>query len=163
MDEVIEPQVQTPEGRIKFLKELFLKNYEKCHGQGVAFSAKLSGIKYRMLNDWRSQDEEFNFEIESIKEIKIEKLEIAAWNGAMNGNANTQYFLLKGLRPQMYRDFYTGSVGGRGGVFIVPKELSMSEWKELFHKKEKENKPEQICEYARSSPEPQTESSEPAK
>lgn len=126
-------------------KSLFLKNYERF-GCALVRASKESNISPQTIYRWKKEDTDFSEKMEVLRETMIEKLEAAALNRAAQGDSVMMIFLLKAFRPHIYRDFYSGSVQNTG-IFIVPKEMSIDQWKKLFEKKEvKENEPSQLRE-----------------
>ena len=85
-------------------KKEFLAAYGE-HGT-LTSAAKATGLARRTIYDWRQADPEFEEEFETIRETLIEVLEQSLYRQALGGDVQAAMFMLKAMRPQIYRDRY---------------------------------------------------------
>lgn len=116
------------------LKVLFLQHFSDL-GR-VDLSCKLSGIIYAQPYAWAKVDEDFKKSWEEARKVAAGRLEDAAMRRAVDGIKKPLYqrgelvgfvkeysdpltmFLLRGLRPEVYRDNATLEVGNKPGETI---------------------------------------------
>lgn len=121
------PTIRTKKNRKKFLEELEANNGD------VSVSSRAVSICRSALYDWRRDDETFASAWDDIVESGTARLEREAYRRAHDGVDEPQFyqgevcgyikrysdsnlqFLLRGRRPEMYRDNSKVELGGAGG------------------------------------------------
>jgi hypothetical protein len=99
------------------LKQLFLKSYS---GFGViGHACKACGIPRSTFQTWLRHDPEFKAAVAVAEEDAIDSLESVALNRAYEGSDVLAIFLLKGARPNKYRDRWQGELTGQGAGPLV--------------------------------------------
>ena len=78
----------------------------------VSGSARAAGMHRRTHYDWLEADAEYAVEFRDAKEDAIEHLEGVARERAVNGSDVLMIFLLKSLRPEVYRERMMPAGGG---------------------------------------------------
>lgn len=123
--------IRTQENREKFLTAL------KAENGLVATAAESCNLSRTALYAWKNEDEDFSDAWDSIIEVTTETLEKEAWRRAHDGvdkdvfyqgekiATETTYsdqlimFLLRGRKPETYRDNSKVELGGIGGGGLV--------------------------------------------
>jgi hypothetical protein len=70
----------------------------------VRHAAALARVGRRTVYDWREQDAEFAAAWDEAREDAIEALESTMYDKALAGETLPGFFMLKGMRPDVYRD-----------------------------------------------------------
>lgn len=109
------PGKLTPEKRAKFLE--FLQS-----GISLAGAARAVGISHSCVYDWKAKDRDFAEAIDKAREAGSDRMEDALLDiGIRDKNVTALIFLLKGRRPDTYRDRQqtdlTNSDGSLAGLF----------------------------------------------
>jgi hypothetical protein len=100
----------------KQAQERFLAAYqESCI---VAEAAKASGVTRKTLYRWKESDPEFAARWAEVKRWVIDNLEGIAYKRASEGSDTLVIFLLKSLRPSVYRESLNVKHGGKVGVAV---------------------------------------------
>jgi len=112
-------------------KRAFLAAFAECGT--VTHAAEIAGISRRMVQYWKKDDPEFAEAFRIAEEKAADRLEQEAWRRAIEGVAEPVYhkgevvgyiqkfsdtlliFLLKGVRPEKYRERVSQEITGRGG------------------------------------------------
>lgn len=123
--------IRTQENREKFLAALKLENGR------VATAAESCNLSRTALYAWKSDDPEFSDAWDQIVEVTTEVLEKEAWRRAHDGVDKDVFyqgekiatettfsdqlimFLLRGRKPETYRDNSKVELGGVGGGPLV--------------------------------------------
>jgi hypothetical protein len=74
-----------------------------CNGN-ISRSCQAAGVSREVYYNWREQDADFLERLAAAKEESIENLEAIARARAEESSDTLMIFLLKGLKPEMYRD-----------------------------------------------------------
>lgn len=85
----------------------------------VMHAAESAGIGRRTAYDWRDADPEFAAAWEDALEDSTERLEESMFERAMKGDTTAAIFLLKGRRPEVYRERMQFEHQGRVGLEII--------------------------------------------
>lgn len=93
-------------------KAEFIAAVEKRYTKKVA--AKEVGISDKTVDKWAAQDPEFKQAIDNAQKGAEETLESSAYERAMKGDTTLTIFLLKGMRPEKYRDYFKADVSASG-------------------------------------------------
>lgn len=119
--------IRTPRKREQFLAELAL------HEGDVSASCAAVGVGRRSMYDWREDDQDFAAAWDDVVEASTEKLEREAYRRAHDGveepvfyqgevcghvmkkSDTLMMFILKGRKPEKYRDNSKVELGGIGG------------------------------------------------
>ena len=80
----------------------FLKHYRE-RGT-IVHGAKDAGLGRQTIYDWAAKDETFAEQLEDMKEELIAALERSMYERAVAGDTIAGIFLLKALRPNVYRE-----------------------------------------------------------
>ncbi len=70
----------------------------------VRHAARAAGVGRRTVYDWREQDADFAQAWADVREDCIERLEETMYEKALSGETLAGFFMLKGMRPTVYRD-----------------------------------------------------------
>jgi Homeodomain-like domain len=89
-----------------------------CDGESVVRAAAGAKVGRRTVYDWRNADAEFAREWDEAWEQGTDLLEEVALKRAVNGSDLLLIFLLKGRRPQRYRDNVRHEVDARLTVSV---------------------------------------------
>lgn len=113
-------------------KRAFLAEYSQCGN--VSRAARAAGVCRTTIYDWLERDEKFSMAMKLAEAEATEVLEEEARRRAVDGTAKPVYqggqlvghvqeysdtlliFLLKGLKPEKYRERYDVKHGGSVGV-----------------------------------------------
>jgi hypothetical protein len=119
--------IRTPKKRDRFLSEL------AAHEGDVSAACSAIGVGRRSIYDWRENDEDFAAAWDDVVEASTEKLEREAYRRAHDGVEEPVFyqgeicghvmkksdtllmFILKGRKPEKYRDNSKVELGGIGG------------------------------------------------
>jgi hypothetical protein len=101
----------------KRLQEAFLATYRGMGVIGHACSALK--IPRSTLQSWIAREPEFKAALELAEEDAIDRLEAEALRRAYEGSDVLLIFLLKGARPNKYRDRWQGELTGQGAGPLV--------------------------------------------
>lgn len=94
-------------------KDRFLDVLEQTNS--VTHACKAITINRRTAYLWREQDPEWAADWDDIKESNMDELEASAYERAMRGETVLTIFLMKGWKPDKYRDNWRGEITGPGG------------------------------------------------
>jgi hypothetical protein len=115
-------------------KQIFLETYARTGN--VTDSAKTAGIDSRTHYNWLKADEQYREAFELAKEAAADFLEKEAWRRATQGLERDIFFkdkkigvrkdysdtllifLLKGIRPEKYKDFGRFELTGKNGEAV---------------------------------------------
>ena len=124
----------------------FLKFYAAC-GQ-VATAAAMADVSYNAVTKLQKTDEKFGDMVKHAKECYADLLEAEARRRAVEGVAVPKFnkdqllmyvreysdtllaMLLRAERPAKFRDFAVSNDEFRGGVLVVPNQMSADEWEQ---------------------------------
>ena len=78
----------------------------KCYRERgtIVHAATDAGIGRQTVYDWAAKDEEFAEQLDDVKEELIAALERSMYERAVKGDTLAGIFLLKALRPNVYRE-----------------------------------------------------------
>ena len=85
-------------------KQAFLVAYGEH--ETLVTAAKVTGLGRRTIYNWRRDDPEFDEAFGTIRETLIEVLERSVYQQALDGDIQAAMFMLKAMRPEVYRDRY---------------------------------------------------------
>ena len=91
-------------------KRLFLGAFEKTGSKTAA--ARAAKIDRTTHYKWLESDAEYQKEFEAAEQRSIDGLEDEAWRRAHAGSDGLMMFLLRGLRPDRYRERLSADVSG---------------------------------------------------
>ena len=91
--------VRTPEKRKRFFD-----GFRKAGT--VTGACKAAGISRSIAYEWRDKDPAFAEEWQTVEDESTDALEKEAYRRAKNGSDTLLIFLLKGRKPETYRDRY---------------------------------------------------------
>ena len=94
------PVMNTGEKKGAFLEALRAK-------YTVRHAALAAGVGRRTVYDWRDQDADFAQAWADAREDCIERLEETMYEKALGGETLAGFFMLKSMRPDVYRDNVT--------------------------------------------------------
>lgn len=97
--------IRTPKKEAAFLEEL-------SQGNSVAQACRAAEIGRTTAYDWRNADEDFAARWDAAIEEGTDLLEDAAKKRAIDGSDTLMIFLMKGRRPDKYRDNSTVKLQG---------------------------------------------------
>lgn len=96
------------------LKEMFLGELDKT--PSVTQAARAIEVDRSTVYAWRDADEAFAAAWDDVKEASIERIEVALMGRAVESSDQAAIFLLKALKPGVYREQarieHTGAGGG---------------------------------------------------
>ena len=102
-------------------KDRFLEVYPKIGT--VRAASEAAGISYRTFYRWLEADDNFAAEFAHAKEAAADRLEEALIERAMERSDVAAIFILKGLRPDKYRE--RQAVRHEGGVNVAPVKVTV--------------------------------------
>ncbi len=104
-------------GQTGHLKKRFLAGFLR-HGT-ITAGAKYAKIHRQRVYDWEKSDATFKRELEQAKDMVADSLEQVAIRRAKAGSDTMLIFLLKGYRPEVFRESTEHIVKGAGGQPIT--------------------------------------------
>jgi hypothetical protein len=88
----------------------------------VRHAAAAAHVGRRTVYDWREQDAAFAAAWDEAREDAIEALESTMYDKALSGETLAGFFMLKGMRPDVYRD--NVSIKHSGAVLTARMDLN---------------------------------------
>jgi hypothetical protein len=90
--------------RVKGTKKSFIAAFSECGN--ISIACNIVGIHPMSVYGWLRNDEEFNEDYNTAVDFAIATLEMEARRRAMEGSDRLLEFLLKSLKPEVYRERY---------------------------------------------------------
>lgn len=90
--------------RVKGLKRTFIAHYSECGSLIIA--CNLTNVHPSAVRGWLAQDEVFRDDYDTATDTAISLLEHEARRRALAGSDRLLEFLLKSLKPEVYRERY---------------------------------------------------------
>jgi hypothetical protein len=119
----------TPKKKAAFLAAL-------AAGDSVTSAAVAAGVVRQHVYKWRESDEAFAADWDAAIEAGTDRLEDAARDRALKASDTLLIFLLKGRRPEKFKDKadvnVSGAVEHTHKVVRVPAKVKKEEWPELL-------------------------------
>lgn len=97
---------ETPTEEIFRLKKEILRLFDERQVSNLSQAAEQLSISKMRVHSWRKSDPEFAKQLDVAEELLADDLEIALRECKTAAQVTAIIFLLKGLRPQKYRDNY---------------------------------------------------------
>lgn len=88
---------------IRKLKQELLDILSNGLAQNITEACEMMGVKPYLAHSWKKRDEDWSRDLELCKEVLADRLEKEL---SESPNIIAKIFLLKGLRPHIYRDNY---------------------------------------------------------
>lgn len=104
--------IRTPKNRRAFLAVL-------RRGYSIAKACRAAGIGRTAVYAWRDDDDEFSKDWDAAVEAGTDALEDALHDRAVERDTTAAIFLLKGRRPEKYRERVDNRVSGDVTVKVV--------------------------------------------
>lgn len=89
---------------VQGLKKAFIAAYSECGN--IIIACNITGIHPRNVTAWRRSDEVFSEDFDYATDMAVSLLEQEARRRALDGSDRLLEFLLKSLRPEIYRERY---------------------------------------------------------
>lgn len=103
-------------------KERFLKAFENC---GIVLvGAKAAGVCRQTIYHWRDIDPKFARAFDEASENAADHLEAVAMERARAASDVLLIFLLKGMRPEKYRERVDASLAHSGELKIIIEQVN---------------------------------------
>lgn len=90
--------------RVKGTKKSFIATFSECGN--ISIACNIVGIHPMTVYGWLRNDEEFNEDYNTAVDFAVGTLEMEARRRAMEGSDRLLEFLLKSLKPEVYRERY---------------------------------------------------------
>ena len=102
---------RTTEDLIREKRKRQKKFLKKLREWGTVYEAcRRCGVSTQTVYKWAATDSQFRKRMIDAKECAVQRLETSAYRKALKGDTLLTIFLLKAMRPEIYRDRYEGKI-----------------------------------------------------